>query len=231
VKILLLEDEIDLGNTLVRILSHENHSVEWFTDGTEAWEYLSSPQNECDLAILDWMVPGLSGVDICRQTRQGGQTIPILLLTAKSDILDRVEGLDAGADDYLVKPFSKLELLARIRALQRRIQPLPLEEVASSGLRLDPDTRSLIYPDRDRQFQTIPLTKKEFQILEYLLKHTNKIVSTARIRDYIWDLSSDTYSNVVASHVRQIRKKLAGTQYENLIQTVPHTGYRLVLDE
>jgi DNA-binding response OmpR family regulator len=231
VKILLLEDEVDLGNTLVRIIGHENHTVDWFTDGKSAWEYLNSQQNECDLAILDWMVPGLSGVEICRKIRQGGRTIPILILTAKSDILDRVEGLDAGADDYLVKPFSKLELLARVRALQRRIPSIAVEEVSHSKLQLDPDNRSLIYQNEDRQFQTIALTKKEFQILEYLLKHPHKIVTTDRIRDYIWDLSSDTYSNVVASHIRQIRKKLAGTSYENLIQTVPHTGYRLVLDE
>ncbi|MCY7366640.1 MAG: response regulator transcription factor [Chamaesiphon sp.] len=229
-KILLVEDELDLGTTIERILNHENHSVDWFTDGREAWEYLLSPEVECDLAVLDWMVPGLSGVELCHKIRQQGRSIPILMLTAKSEIIARVQGLDAGADDYLVKPFSKLELFARIRALQRRGRQITVvEDIPTSGISLDPDRRVLNYWDVHRQLQSIPLTKKEFQILEYLIKNANKIVTTDRIRSYIWDLSADTFSNVVASHIRQIRKKLAETNYADIIETIPNTGYRLNL--
>jgi DNA-binding response OmpR family regulator len=231
-KILLVEDELDLGTTIQRILHREHHSVDWFTDGQEAWDYLLSNFAECDLAILDWMVPGLSGLELCHKIRQQGRSMPILMLTAKSEIIDRVQGLDAGADDYLVKPFSKLELFARLRALQRRGRQITgVEEIPTSGISLDPDRRVLLYWDVDRQLQSIPLTNKEFQILEYLLKNANKIVTTDRIRSYIWDLSADTFSNVVASHIRQIRKKLVGTNYSDLIETIPNTGYRLHLPD
>jgi DNA-binding response OmpR family regulator len=229
VKILLVEDEIDLGNTISRILDRERHRIDLFTDGQAAWDYLEMQAIEWDLAILDWMMPGLSGIELCRKIRRSGRNLPILMLTAKSDILDRVEGLDAGADDYLVKPFSKLELLARLRALQRRSQHHASDNIGETDISLDPDSRCLLYRNCELQLQRIALTNKEYQILEYLLKNANKIVTTERIHNYIWDLSSDTFSNVVASHIRLIRKKLAGTKYADLIQTVPHTGYRIDL--
>jgi DNA-binding response OmpR family regulator len=229
VKILLVEDEIDLGKTIAKILDREHHRIDLFADGMMAWEQLAIAAIEWDLAIIDWMVPGLSGIELCRKIRQSGHSLPILMLTAKDDVLDRVEGLDAGADDYLVKPFSKLELLARVRALHRRSQANTVNNLAETGINLDPNTRCLMYRDRDLQIHSIALTNKEYQILEYLLKNANKIVPTERIHNYIWDLSADTFSNVVASHIRLIRKKLAGTEYANFIQTVPHTGYRIDL--
>jgi DNA-binding response OmpR family regulator len=229
VKVLLVEDEIELGKTIESILDREGYRVELFSDGKAAWDSIVTQAGEWDLAIVDWMIPGVSGIELCQKIRQLGQMLPILMLTAKGDVLDRVAGLDAGADDYLVKPFSKLELLARLRALYRRGQPQSTESPIDSSVYLDPDMRCLKYRDRHAEFQSIMLTNKEYQILEYLLKHANKIVTTERIHNYIWDLSSDTFSNVVASHIRLIRKKLAGTEYANLIQTVPQTGYRLEL--
>ncbi len=225
-KVLLLEDETELAKAIVDILQQENYVVDTFQDGREAWDYWQIYHVEYDIAIIDWMVPGISGIELCRLAREQGKTIPILMLTAKGEISDKVAGLDAGADDYLVKPFSQFELLARLRVFQRRLQGAdPL--LTSRGLVLDPDRRSLVYADVLGQQKTIALTNKEFQILEFLWRHANKIVTTERIRSYIWDLNADKFSNVVASHVRQIRKKLAGTQYADIIETIPQTGYRL----
>ncbi len=225
-KILLLEDEIKLAEAIVDILQQENYVVDAFQDGQEAWDYWQIHHIEYDIAIIDWMVPGISGIELCRLAREQDKTIPILMLTAKGEISDKVAGLDAGADDYLVKPFSQFELLARLRVFQRRLQGAdPL--LTLRGLVLDPDRRSLVYADVLGQQKTIVLTNKEFQILEFLWRHDNKIVTTERIRSYIWDLNADKFSNVVASHMRQIRKKLAGTQYADIIETIPQTGYRL----
>jgi DNA-binding response OmpR family regulator len=232
-KVLLVEDETELAEVIADVLRPEGYWVDIFTNGQNAWDYWHDQRVEYDLAILDWMLPGLSGIDLCRRARQQGQDLPILILTARGEIADRVQGLDAGADDYLVKPFSQLELLARLRVFQRRIKGQPSTEtlVADQGLSLDLDRRSLIYADSHGQYQTIALTNKEFQILEYLWKNNGKIVSTERIRNYTWDINSDSFSNVVASHIRQIRKKLSGTPYAQIIETIAQTGYRLNLHD
>jgi DNA-binding response OmpR family regulator len=232
-KVLLVEDEVDLAEAIADILRLEGYCVDIFASGQDAWDYWHYDRVEYDLAILDWMLPGLSGIDLCRQARQQGRDLPILILTARGEVADRVQGLDAGADDYLVKPFSQLELLARLRVFQRRIKGHASGEisVAAQGVILDPDRRSLIYTDPQSQSQAIALTNKEFQILEYLWKNNGKIVSTERIRNYIWDLNSDSFSNVVASHIRQIRKKLFGTPYAQIVETIPQTGYRLNLHD
>jgi DNA-binding response OmpR family regulator len=230
-RILLVEDEAPLAVAISELLMQEGHCVDQFTDGQEAWDNWQIHQIEYDLAILDWMLPGLSGVELCRLARRQGQQLPILMLTAKGEVTDKVAGLDAGADDYLVKPFSQLELLARLRVFQRRLQGTATDLLLTiaSGLNLDPDGRSLVYIARSGQPQTIALTNKEFQILEYLGKNVNKIITTERMRNYIWDLNSDSSSNVVASHIRQIRKKLQATPYAGLIETIPQTGYRINL--
>jgi DNA-binding response OmpR family regulator len=228
-RILLVEDEVQLAATIVEILQQEGYRVDRFKNGQEAWDDWQLYKVEYDLAILDWMLPGLSGIELCRLARRQGQKLPIIILTAKGEIADKVTGLDAGADDYLVKPFSQLELLARLRVFQRRIQGTVGELLLqmAPGLVLNPDRRSLVYTESSGREEEILLTNKEFQILEYLSKNANKIVNTERIRNYIWDFNSDSSSNVVAAHVRQIRKKLAGTKYMMLIETIPQTGYRI----
>jgi DNA-binding response OmpR family regulator len=228
-RILLVEDEVQLAATIVEILQQEGYRVDRFKDGQEAWDDWQLYKVEYDLAIIDWMLPGLSGIELCRLARRQGQKLPIIILTAKGEIADKVTGLDAGADDYLVKPFSQLELLARLRVFQRRIQGTVAELLLqmAPGLVLDPDRRSLICTESAGNQQEISLTNKEFQILEYLGKNANKIVNTERIRNYIWDFNSDSSSNVVASHIRQIRKKLVNTPYATLIETIPQTGYRI----
>jgi DNA-binding response OmpR family regulator len=228
-RILLVEDEVQLARVIVDILEQEGYRVDLFANGQEAWDNWQLYKIEYDLAIFDWMLPGLTGIELCRLARKQGQQLPLVILTAKGEIADKVTGLDAGADDYLVKPFSQLELLARLRVFQRRIQGTVAAVLLTlaPGLVLDPDRRSLVYTGSTGTELAIALTNKEFQILEYLGKNINKIVSTERMRSYIWDMNSDSSSNVVASHVRQIRRKLLGTSYTDLIETIPQTGYRI----
>lgn len=232
-KVLLVEDETELAEEIADILRAEGYWADIFADGQAAWDYWHGYQIEYDLAILDWMVPGISGVEMCGLARRRGYVLPILILTARGEVADRVQGLDAGADDYLVKPFSQLELLARLRVFQRRIKGQITEEtiLTNQGLTLNTDRRSLVYTDFRGDLQEISLTSKEFQILEFLWKNSGKILSTERIRNYIWDINSDSFSNVVASHIRQIRKKLLETSYADLIETIPQTGYRLNFHE
>ncbi len=225
-KILLVEDEPDLGAIIKRNLSQEKYVVDWVLDGTEAWGYLEVEWTQYTLAIFDWLLPGLSGIELCQQLRQQKNPLPILLLTAKDSLEDKVIGLDAGADDYLVKPFRKEELLARVRALQRRSPQFQPQQLQVGNLILDYGT-STVYFRHSSNNQQITLTNKEFQLLEYLMKHPNQIVSRDRIRNQLWEMSADSISNVVAAQVRLLRRKLALEGCDVLIQTVPQMGYRL----
>jgi two-component system Ni(II)/redox-responsive regulator NrsR len=229
-RILLVEDEEDLASAIQTVLQRQGHVVDHCGDGLTGWTLLSGEPAEVDgprydLAILDWMLPDLSGLDLCRRARATGMGLPLLLLTARSDTADRVEGLDAGADDYLSKPFAMEELLARVRALQRR-QPSYREPVLEVGpYRFDPQSGQL-QVSTSAGVVTIPLAGKEQQLMAYFLEHPGQIIPGSRLRNQLWDLHQDPVSNVVAAQVRLLRRRLAGHGLPSPIQTVPSKGYR-----
>jgi len=223
-RILLVDDEAELTDPLSRVLSREGYQVDVAYDG-EAGTQLAIA-GEYDLLILDWMLPHASGLDICQQVRSRGDATPVLFLTAKDTLDDRVEGLDAGADDYLVKPFELRELLARVRALLRR--PPTLEPAARSArlsygdLELD-EANQLAY----RQGQAIELSEKETRLLAYLLRHPDQVLTRSQIHRAVWGESEEPNSNVLAAQVRLLRRKIEPKGTLPLIHTVYGKGYRL----
>lgn len=228
-RILLVEDEPDLGAAIQKVLSREKYVVDWVTDGTEAWDYLDIPQIHYALAIFDWMLPGLSGIDLCQKLRANCSALPVLMLTAKDSMEDKVIGLDAGADDYLVKPFGMEELKARLRALQRRSPQLHPIQLKAGNLILDYGTATVAVQDRHGIEKMIPVTAKEFQLLEYFMQHPNQILSRDQLMNRIWGIQDDPISNVVPAQVRLLRKRLAEFGCESLLETVYGLGYRLNL--
>jgi DNA-binding response OmpR family regulator len=225
-KILLVEDEPDLGAAIKRTLNQEKYIVDWVLDGTEAWDYLESKWTHYNLAIFDWLLPGLSGLDLCKRLRSQNNPMPVLILTAKDQIEDKVQGLDAGADDYLVKPFGMAELLARLRSLQRRSPQLQPQQLTVDRFTLDYNSRTISYQNQIGDAKVIPLTTKEFQLLEYFMRHPHQIVTSDQIRNQLWEVSSEPISNVVAAQMRLLRRKLADFHCDNLIETVHGVGYR-----
>jgi DNA-binding response OmpR family regulator len=234
-RILLVEDEPDLGAAILRVLNREKYIVDWVQDGTEAWDYLENQWTQYRIAIFDWMLPGLSGLELCKRLRDRNSPLPVLMLTAKDRMEDKVAGLDAGADDYLVKPFGMPELLARMRALQRRAQPLQPQQLQVGNLILDYNTStvSVQIPGDDRvelgrvSHQVIALTAKEFQLLEQFMQHPNQILSREQIMNHLWEIHAEPASNVVAAQMRLLRRKLAEYSCEGLVETVYGLGYRL----
>ena len=226
-RILLVEDEADLGEAIKRILSQEKYIVDWVQNGDEAWSYLQNKWTDYTIAIFDWLLPGLSGVELCRRLRKQNSSLLVLMLTAKDRLEDKVEGLDAGADDYLVKPFLRAELLARIRALQRRTPQIQSQKLQVSGLTLDYRTRTVCVQSVRGQQQVIPLTTKEYQLLEYLMEHPNQILTSEQIRNQLWEVGVEPVSNVVAAQIRLLRRKLESLNCGELIETLYGVGYRL----
>lgn len=222
-KLILVEDEPDLGAAIARTLKHERYVVDWVTDGIEAWNYLDDPWRQYNLGVFDWLLPGLSGLELCQQVRTRGNPMPILMLTARDGMEDKVAGLDAGADDYLVKPFGMAELLARLRALERRSPQFQPQKLTVGNLTLDPATYQVSFPNQTGEEHAISLTAKEFQLLKYFMQHPNQIVSSTQIRDRLWEVSAEPMSNVVAAHMRLLRRKL--TPLGNPIETIHGIGY------
>ena len=220
-RLLLVEDEEDLAIAIQKILRSQNYVVDWVSDGKLAWESLQTA-NPYQLVILDWMVPEISGLELCQRLRQQRQTIPILMLTARDGMTDRVVGLDAGADDYLVKPFGMEELLARLRALLRRPSQIQATLLSLAGLTLNYQTFSILGLNASEQ----SLTAKEFQLLEYFMQHPNQILSQDQIRARLWGFEDNSISNVVAAQVRLLRRKLDTLGGSNLIETLRGLGYR-----
>jgi two-component system, OmpR family, Ni(II)-responsive and/or redox-responsive regulator NrsR len=224
-RILLVEDEEDLGLAIKQVLVSEKYVVDWVLDGAQAWHYLESQWTDYSVAIVDWLLPELSGLELCQRLRLRQNPLPVLMLTALGQPENRVKGLDAGADDYLVKPFVMEELLARLRALQRRSPNLQPQTLTAGAFTLDYAnnvlSNGLIQPP-----QTIPLTVKEFQILAYLMQNPDRILSGSKIRHQLWDLDEEPISNVVAAQMRLLRRKLASHGCICPIETVPGQGYR-----
>jgi DNA-binding response OmpR family regulator len=226
-RILLVEDEPDLGAAIQKSLNREKYVVDWVLDGAEAWEYLDTPNTHYTLAVIDWMLPGLGGLELCQRLRSHHNPIPILMLTAKDRLEDKVAGLDAGADDYLVKPFGMAELLARLRALQRRSPQLQPQQLQVGNFVLDYGTSTIAIGQGLSDPQVMPLTAKEFQILEHFMQHPNQIFTRDQLMNQVWQMQADPTSNVVPAQIRLLRRKLTDCGYDDLIETVYGLGYRL----
>lgn len=228
-RVLLVEDEPDLGAAIQKALNREKYVVDWVQNGSVAWEYLESHWTEYTVAVLDWLLPGLSGLELCKRLRARNNPLPVLMLTAKDSMADKVSGLDAGADDYLIKPFGMAELLARLRALQRRSPQLQPPQLRVGPFTLDYATSTVALLQPNGTDQTIPLTAKEFQLLEHFLQHPQRIISRDQLMNRLWEVGTDPMSNVVAAQIRLLRRKLAEYGYDQLIETVYGLGYRLNL--
>ncbi|OKH17678.1 two-component system response regulator RppA [[Limnothrix rosea] IAM M-220] len=222
-RILLVEDEPDLGRAIKRVLAQNTYVVDWVQDGAEAWSYLENQQTIYNLGIFDWLLPNLSGVELLQKLRQREDNLPVLMLTAKDSINDRVQGLDAGADDYLIKPFGMKELLARLRALKRRSQNLMPSNLVVGKFILD-YANNQIYLENNKQ--EITLTLKEFKLLEYFMRHPNQILNRDQILAQLWEWNTDPISNVVAAQIRLLRRKLAIYNAQGTIETIYGLGYR-----
>ena len=220
-KILVVEDEKPTATFLGRGLSEEGYAVDVVESGQKADEAVFV--NRYDLIVLDVMLPGVDGFTLCRRWREQGLKCPVLFLTGRDAIQDRVQGLDAGGDDYLVKPFAFEELLARLRALARRqVREPSLPELVAGPLRLDPNKRQA-----DCQGERLDLTPKEYAILEALVRRRGQIVSRTLLWESVWESHSEPSSNVVDVNVGYLRKKLGS--YSEMIKTVRGAGY--LLDE
>ncbi len=219
-RILAVDDDPQILDLLKRGLVYEGYRVDTAADGTAA--LASARDNPPDLVVLDWMLPGMDGLEVCRRLRAGGD-IPILLLTAKTGVPDRVMGLDSGADDYLVKPFNFDELLARVRALLRRRQRTATPQVLRFGkLSLDASARQVAYDG-----QALELSTKEFDVLELLMRHPRQVVSRETFYDRIWGYDFGGESNILEVYIRYLRAKLEKADGQGLIQTVRGIGYVL----
>lgn len=219
-RILLVEDEIKLARFVELELSYEGYQVSVTHDGLSG--LTAAREEHPDLVVLDWMLPGLSGVEICRRLRATGDKVPIILLTAKDEVSDRVVGLDAGADDYVVKPFSIEELLARVRAHLRRNQEEDPDVLQFEDLSLNRQTREVY-----RGTRSIELTAKEFDLLDYLLLHPRQVVTRDRILQEVWGYDFMGDSNIIEVYIRYLRLKLETNNEKRLIQTIRGVGYVL----
>lgn len=219
-RVLVVEDEPQIAGFIVRGLTENGYSVDLASDGQEALAWPSVA--EFDVIVLDVMLPGVDGIQVCRTLRQKGVRTPILMLTARDAVEDRVAGLDSGADDYLVKPFAFAELLARLRALSRRQPTLIGTELEVGDLAMDTSTREVI-----RAGRAIELTAKEFSLLEYLMRHPNQVLSRTLIAEHVWNYDFEGATNVIDVHVKNLRKKIDQGARTKLIHTVRGAGYRI----
>ena len=219
-RVLVVEDESRLASVLKRGLEEEGHAVDVAGDGPNGlW---MATENPYDVIILDVMLPGFDGLELCRRLREQNNMTPVLMLTARDEVADRVHGLDAGADDYLAKPFSLLELAARLRALARRHDTLRPTVLVHGDLRLDPAAKRVW-----RGQQEIELSPKEFALLEIFLRHPGTVLSRSQIIDAVWDFAYDGGSNVVDQYVNYLSRKIDRPFHRHDIETVRGMGYRL----
>ncbi len=219
-KILLVDDEAELTEPLYHVLSHEGYDVDVADDGKKGYEL--ALQNPYDLLILDWMLPGKPGLSICRELRSQGKMTPVLFLTAKDTLDDRVMGLDAGGDDYLVKPFELRELMARVRALLRRspaFESSSTSKLKTADLELDQQNQ-VAY----RQGRMVSLSDKEVKLLAYFMNHPSQLLTHEQIYQHLWTEPEKPNSNVLAALIRLLRRKIE--EEGTLIHTIYGKGYR-----
>lgn len=219
-RILLVEDDPEQLEPLHTALSEVGHIVDAVQNGEIAQWILS--QHHYDLLILDWMLPEVSGIDLCLGYRSAGKTSPVLILTAKDTTSDKITGLDAGADDYLVKPVDVFELLARVRALGRRSPLWQGETLQIEDLMLNLTTLSI-----ERHDRAIQLSTREFQLLEYLMRHPRQVLSRDQLEHALWEWGDEPESNAITALVRRLRQRLESLEVADWIETVYGMGYRL----
>lgn len=218
--ILVVEDDPNIGNGLRRALDGEGYDVEWVTDGSSALELAAT--GRVDLVVLDLYLPDIDGVEVCHQLRQSFPTLPIMILSARTDEIDIVVGLDAGADDYMVKPFRLAEFLARLRAHLRRRPGTAAEEIVAGDLRVDTGARRVFVGSRE-----IALRPKEFDLLTLLVSEAGRAVSRERIMGEVWEVSSSASTKTLDMHVSSLRRKLTDGGSTTRITTIRGAGYRL----
>jgi len=219
-RVLLVEDESRIADFIRKGLSEYGYAVDVAHDGEEALDWVDVA--EFDIVVLDVMLPVRDGIEVCRELRERGVQTPVLMLTARDAIEDRVRGLDSGADDYLVKPFAFAELLARLRALARRERSALGARLQVGELVLDTTTREVF-----RQGQAIGLTSKEYALLEYLMRHPNQVLTRTMIAEHVWNYDFDNATNVIDVHVRNLRRKMDDPFPNKLLHTVRGAGYRI----
>lgn len=217
-RVLLVEDESKLAHVIEKGLEEESFAVETVRDGEQALK--RARQTAYDLIILDVMLPGIDGLAVCRELRAGGNLTPILILSARGLVEDRVRGLEVGADDYLTKPFAFMELSARIRAILRRRQPADLLLLRVGDLTLDPISRVV-----KRGHRRVDLSQKEYALLEYLMRHAGQVVTRAMIAERVWDFDFDRLTNVIDVYVNHLRNKIENGPEPRLIHAVRGSGY------
>jgi DNA-binding response OmpR family regulator len=219
-RILVVEDEDVLAQALVEVLEEEFYAVDRAGDGETASEL--AEVNEYDLIVLDWTIPPPTGIELLRMWRQAGRDTPVLMLTARTAVDDKVDGLDTGADDFLGKPFLLPEFLARVRSLLRR-RAKPLQPALSAGdLTMDRAARRVMVGER-----SLDLSPKEFALLEYFLNHKDQVVTRTELTEHVWDDSFDSLGNVVDVAIHRLRKKIDGERGDRLLHTLKGVGYVL----
>jgi two-component system copper resistance phosphate regulon response regulator CusR len=221
-RILLVEDEPSAARFIAKGLREATYAVDVAADGTAAAEQCH--QYDYDAIVLDVMLPGRDGLSVCRELRASGSDVPVLMLTARDAVEARVQGLDAGADDYLTKPFDFRELLARLRALTRRERrPFAPERIEVAGLAIDVPGRRVF-----RRGREVALTSREYALLEFLARHAGEVVGRADIAEHVWDEHYDAFSNVVDVYVQRLRRKLDTPGTPSIIRTRRGQGYQLI---
>ncbi|MEM6868246.1 MAG: response regulator transcription factor [Cyanobacteria bacterium P01_C01_bin.121] len=220
-KILIVEDDDRIALPLARDLRHQLHGVDIAQDGIEGWDYTQAAKY--DLILLDLMLPRLDGISLCKKLRSAQCQSLILMLTARDTTNDKIVGLDAGADDYLVKPFNLEELSARIRALQRRSRELTPPTLQHGDLRLDPTSQVVTYREK-----LLTLTPKEYLLLEYFIRHPGHVLSRSTLLDKLWEFDKESGEGTVRTHITNLRSKLKAVgSSKHVIETVYGMGYRL----
>jgi two-component system copper resistance phosphate regulon response regulator CusR len=217
-RILVIEDETEIADFVVRGLREEGYTVERAADGDDAWHCMKTAA--WDVVLLDWWLPGVDGLTLLKRFRQAGHATPVLMLTARDAVSDRVRGLDGGADDYLCKPFAFEELLARVRVLARRQTPAGSTRLSHADVTADLATQRV-----ERAGRPLDLTAKEYALLVFFLRHPGEVLSRTRIYEHVWDERYDGLSNTLEVHVMELRKKLE-VHGSRLIHTLRNRGYR-----
>jgi DNA-binding response OmpR family regulator len=219
-RILIIEDQEKLANSIKKGLENIGYAVDAIYDGASGLRRIMATPTNFDLILLDIMLPEIDGITICKKIRAENINIPVLMLTAKDTLEDKINGLDIGADDYLVKPFEFAELTARVRALLRRPQEVLETELIGAGIKLNTINHSVSKNNKD-----VKLTLKEFAILELLMRNQKQVLSRDKIIAHVWDFNYDTFSNIVDVHIKNLRKKLQNKN-ENIFETIHGIGYK-----